>query len=46
MASHDDDLMPENTSGYKISQPKQSLADYQKMGMSSSRCQYKIAAEI
>jgi Rho GDP-dissociation inhibitor len=31
MASHDEDLMPENTSGYKISQPKQSLADYQKM---------------
>jgi hypothetical protein len=35
MASHDEDLMPENTSGYKISQPKQSLADYQKMGMST-----------
>jgi len=28
--------MPENTSGYKISQPKQSLADYQKMGMSTN----------
>jgi hypothetical protein len=36
MASHDDELMPENTSGYKISQPKQSLADYQKMGMSTT----------
>ncbi len=34
MASHDDDLLPENTSGYKISQPKQSLAAYQNMGMS------------
>ncbi|KAK5661166.1 hypothetical protein OQA88_11057 [Cercophora sp. LCS_1] len=32
MTNHDDDLLPENTSGYKISQPKQSLADYQKMG--------------
>ncbi|KAK3352716.1 immunoglobulin E-set [Lasiosphaeria hispida] len=31
MASHDEDLMPENTSGYKISQPKQSLAQYQQM---------------
>jgi Rho GDP-dissociation inhibitor len=36
MASHDEELMPENTSGYKISQPKQSLADYQKMGMSTN----------
>lgn len=26
--------MPENTSGYKISQPKQSLAAYQNMGKS------------
>ncbi|KAK3324578.1 putative RhoGDI group protein [Cercophora scortea] len=31
MASHDEDLMPESTSGYKLSQPKQSLAEYQKM---------------
>jgi Rho GDP-dissociation inhibitor len=31
MASHEEDLMPENTSGYKISQPKQSLATYQQM---------------
>ncbi|KAK0636644.1 immunoglobulin E-set [Bombardia bombarda] len=31
MASNEDDLMPENTSGYKLSQPKQSLAEYQKM---------------
>lgn len=28
--------MPENTSGYKISQPKQSLAAYQNMGKSQS----------
>jgi hypothetical protein len=32
MAPADDELLPENTSGYKLSQPKQSLADYQKMG--------------
>jgi len=31
MVSHDDELMPENTSGYKLSQPKHSLAEYQKM---------------
>jgi Rho GDP-dissociation inhibitor len=31
MASHDEDTMPEETQGYKLSQPKQSLADYQKM---------------
>ncbi|KAK0746472.1 immunoglobulin E-set [Schizothecium vesticola] len=31
MASHEEELMPENTSGYKISQPKQSLAAYQNM---------------
>ena len=36
MASHEEDLMPENTSGYKISQPKQSLATYQQMGKSRS----------
>jgi len=29
---HDDDLLPENTSGYKLSQPKLGLAEYQKMG--------------
>lgn len=34
MAPQDDDLLPENTSGYKLSQPKQSLAEYQKMGKS------------
>lgn len=28
---HDDDLLPENTSGYKLSQPKLGLAEYQKM---------------
>jgi len=33
MASHhDEDTMPEETEGYKISQPKQSLAEYQEMG--------------
>jgi Rho GDP-dissociation inhibitor len=31
MAPQDDDLLPENTSGYKLSQPKHSLAEYQKM---------------
>ncbi|KAL2153672.1 hypothetical protein VTH82DRAFT_4827 [Thermothelomyces myriococcoides] len=31
MTSQDDDLMPETTSGYKLSQPKQSLAEYEKM---------------
>lgn len=36
MASHDDDTMPEETQGYKLSQPKQSLAEYQKMGMCST----------
>ena len=35
MASHhDEDTMPEETQGYKLSQPKQSLAEYQQMGMS------------
>ena len=33
MASHDDDTMPEETQGYKLSQPKQSLAEYQNMGV-------------
>lgn len=37
MASHhDDDTMPEQTEGYKLSQPKQSLAEYHQMGMLSS----------
>ncbi|KAL2208583.1 E set domain-containing protein [Sarocladium strictum] len=32
MASHEaEDTMPEETSGYKLSQPKQSLAEYQQM---------------
>ncbi|QUC20218.1 uncharacterized protein UV8b_04459 [Ustilaginoidea virens] len=31
MASHDDDTMPEETQGYKLSQPKQSVAQYQEM---------------
>lgn len=34
MATHhdDDSTMPEETQGYKLSQPKQSLAEYQQMG--------------
>ncbi|EJT78959.1 hypothetical protein GGTG_04051 [Gaeumannomyces tritici R3-111a-1] len=32
MASHEDDTMPEETQGYKLSQPKQSLAEYSQMG--------------
>jgi len=31
MASHDEDHLPEETQGYKLSQPKQSLAEYQQM---------------
>jgi hypothetical protein len=46
MASHDEDLMPENTSGYKISQPKQSLADYQNMGMSTNFPVYMPLTDI
>ena len=33
-AHHEDDPMAEESSGYKLSQPKQSLAEYQKMGKS------------
>ncbi|KAK2027402.1 RHO protein GDP dissociation inhibitor [Colletotrichum zoysiae] len=34
MASHEqEDTMPEETQGYKLSQPKQSLAEYQKMAL-------------
>ena len=29
---HEDDTMPEETAGYKLSQPKQSLAEYEQMG--------------
>ncbi|KAH8196727.1 hypothetical protein TruAng_009119 [Truncatella angustata] len=32
MASHEEDHLPEETQGYKLSQPKQSLAEYQNMG--------------
>lgn len=40
MASHhDEDTMPEETQGYKLSQPKQSLAEYQQMGMSMNTVQ-------
>jgi hypothetical protein len=31
MADHDD-VHPEETTGYKLAQPKQSLAEYQQMG--------------
>ncbi|KAF7543705.1 hypothetical protein G7Z17_g10528 [Cylindrodendrum hubeiense] len=31
MASHDDDTMPEQTEGYTLSQPKQTLEQYQNM---------------
>lgn len=33
--THEDDTMPEETQGYKLSQPKQSLAEYQQMGKSA-----------
>lgn len=32
MASHDDETMPDQTEGYTLSQPKQSMAQYQQMG--------------
>lgn len=32
MASQNDDTMPDETQGYKLSQPKQSLAQYEQMG--------------
>ncbi len=32
---HDEDHLPEETQGYKLSQPKQSLAEYAQMGMST-----------
>ena len=31
-AADHDDTMPDETQGYKLSQPKQSLAEYQQMG--------------
>jgi hypothetical protein len=34
MASHEEDHLPEETQGYKLSQPKQSIAEYHKMGES------------
>ena len=37
MAPQEEDLLPENTSGYKLSQPKHSLAEYQKMGKFNER---------
>lgn len=35
-AADHDDTMPEETQGYKLSQPKQSLAEYQQMGKDTS----------
>ena len=35
--AHEEDTMPEETQGYKLSQPKQSLAEYQQMGKSARR---------
>ncbi|KAH7035752.1 immunoglobulin E-set [Microdochium trichocladiopsis] len=31
MASHEEEILPEQTQGYKLSQPKQSLAEYENM---------------
>lgn len=46
MASHhDEDTMPEETQGYKLSQPKQSLAEYQQMGMSINTFQTLLPAK-
>lgn len=43
MASHhDDELVPEETSGYKLSQPKQSLAAYKQMG----KLEHKVSLVI
>ena len=36
MVAHDDETMPEETQGYKLTQPKQSLAEYNNMGTSTS----------
>jgi hypothetical protein len=32
MSSHNEELLPEDTSGYKLSQPKQTIEEYKKMG--------------
>lgn len=46
MASHhDEDTMPEETQGYKLSQPKQSLAEYQQMGMSINTFQNLLLSQ-
>lgn len=46
MASHhDEDTMPEETQGYKLSQPKQSIAEYQQMGMSINTFQNLLPAK-
>lgn len=37
MAPQEEELLPENTAGYKLSQPKQTLAEYNKMGKSIER---------
>lgn len=46
MASHDDDNLPEETQGYKLSQPKQSLAQYQQMGTFDKSCFLPFAVVI
>lgn len=43
MAPQEDELLPENATGYKLSQPKQSLAEYQKMGKSGERSWLSIS---
>jgi len=41
---HDDDTLPEQTEGYKLSQPKQSLAQYQQMDAGDESLQrYKVS---
>lgn len=42
MASHDEDTLPEETQGYKLSQPKQSLAEYQQMGKNNLQATQSI----
>src|SRR6266566_7525424 len=41
---HDDDTLPEQTEGYKLSQPKQSLAQYQQMGKLTSASVHRLLA--
>ncbi|KAL2875703.1 rho GDP dissociation inhibitor [Colletotrichum sp. CLE4] len=47
MASHEqEDTMPEETQGYKLSQPKQSLAEYQKMEMADGMLNIHLMAHL